>query len=53
MISAFLSKYYTAAPIKLGYRGFGEILVWFNFGPMAIALAGLSQNMMIQGVFYG
>ena len=51
-ISAFLSKYYTAAPLKFGYRGFGEVLVWLSFGPMAIALAGLSQNMMMQGVFY-
>jgi 1,4-dihydroxy-2-naphthoate octaprenyltransferase len=51
-ISAFLSKYYTAAPIQFGYRGFGEVLVWLSFGPIAIALAGLSQNMMIQGIFY-
>jgi 1,4-dihydroxy-2-naphthoate octaprenyltransferase len=43
-VSVFLSKYYTAAPWKLGYRGFGEILVWLSFGPMAVFLAGLSQN---------
>ena len=51
-VSAFLSKYYTAAPLKFGYRGIGEILIWFSFGPMAIMLAGFSQNMMMQGTFY-
>jgi 1,4-dihydroxy-2-naphthoate octaprenyltransferase len=51
-LSAFLSKYYTAAPIKFGYRGVGEILIWFSFGPMAIMLAGFSQNMMMQDTFY-
>ncbi len=51
-LSVFLSKYYTAAPVKLGYRGLGEIFVWLGFGPLAIALAGLSQNVMIQGVFF-
>jgi 1,4-dihydroxy-2-naphthoate octaprenyltransferase len=51
-VSAFLSKYYTAAPFKFGYRGIGEILIWFSFGPMAIMLAGFSQNMMMQGTFY-
>jgi len=50
--SAFLSKYYTAAPIKLGYRGFGEVFVWFSFGPMAIALATFSQNIMVHGILY-
>lgn len=51
-VSAFLSKYYTAAPFKFGYRGIGEILIWSSFGPMAIMLAGFSQNMMMQGTFY-
>ena len=50
--AAFLSKYYTATPIKLGYRGFGEVLVWFSFGPMAIALAVFSQNIMVHGILY-
>jgi 1,4-dihydroxy-2-naphthoate octaprenyltransferase len=50
--SAFLSKYYTASPFRFGYRGIGEVLVWFSFGPMAIALAGFSQNIMVQGIFY-
>lgn len=51
-ISAFLSKYYTAAPFKFGYRGIGELLVWFSFGPMAVALGLFSQNTMIQGIYY-
>ena len=43
-LSAFLSKYYTAAPIKLAYRGMGELFVWLAFGPMAILLAAVGQN---------
>jgi len=43
-VSAFFSKYYTAAPVKLAYRGMGEISVWFSFGPMAIFIAALGQN---------
>lgn len=44
LLSAFFSKYYTAAPIKVAYRGLGEIAVWFAFGPMAILVAAVSQN---------
>ena len=44
VLSAFFSKYYTAAPIKLAYRGLGEFSVWFAFGPMAVAIAAISQN---------
>ena len=45
LLSAFFSKYYTAAPFKLAYRGVGEIAVWFAFGPMAILVASVSQNL--------
>ncbi|MGM0621095.1 MAG: prenyltransferase [Bacteroidota bacterium] len=44
LLSAFFSKYYTAPPVKLGYRGLGEVSVWFAFGPMAILIATVSQN---------
>jgi 1,4-dihydroxy-2-naphthoate octaprenyltransferase len=44
ILSAFFSKYYTAAPFKLASRGIGEISVWFAFGPMAVLVAAVSQN---------
>jgi len=48
IFSLFFSKYYTAAPVKLAYRGLGEVSVWFAFGPMAIAVAAISQNVLFE-----
>ncbi len=45
LLAAFFSKFYTAAPIKLASRGLGEVAVWFAFGPMAILIAAVSQNL--------
>jgi 1,4-dihydroxy-2-naphthoate polyprenyltransferase len=44
LLSVFFSKYYTAPPVKLAYRGLGEFFVWFAFGPMAILIAAVSQQ---------
>ncbi|MGD9487282.1 MAG: prenyltransferase [Calditrichaceae bacterium] len=44
ILSAWFSKYYSAAPVKLASRGLGEVSVWFAFGPMAIMVAAVSQN---------
>ncbi|NTV46925.1 MAG: prenyltransferase [Chlorobiales bacterium] len=44
LLSAFFSKFYTAAPFKLASRGIGEVSVWFAFGPMAVLVAAVSQS---------
>ena len=51
-LSAFFSKYYTAAPLKLAYRGWGEFSVWFAFGPMAITVAVISQNISLSSTVF-
>ncbi len=48
ILAAFFSKYYTAKPIKLAYRGLGEVSVWFAFGPMAVMIAAISQNVLFE-----
>jgi 1,4-dihydroxy-2-naphthoate polyprenyltransferase len=52
LVSAFLSKYYTAAPVKLASRGWGELAVWFAFGPMAVLVAVVSQNLAFHRLVY-
>lgn len=52
LLSAFFSKYYTAAPVKLAYRGWGEFFVWLAFGPMAILVAAVSQNVGFHKIIY-
>lgn len=52
LLSAFFSKYYTAPPVKLAYRGLGEVFVWFAFGPMAILIATVGQNIGFHPLVY-
>ncbi len=50
--AAFLSKYYTAAPFKFAYRGLGEIVVVFGFGPLAVLLGTSSQGLVNDPAVY-
>lgn len=47
-LGAFFSKYYTASPVMLASRGFGELSVWFAFGPMALSLPLISQGVGLE-----
>jgi len=36
LVGVLSGYFYTAQPIKIGYRGFGEFLVGFNCGPLVV-----------------
>lgn len=36
LIGVLSAYYYTSGPLKIGYRGFGELLVGLNFGPLMV-----------------
>ncbi len=36
IFGVFCSYYYTAPPLRLAYRGLGELAIWINFGPVLI-----------------
>ncbi|OGW70903.1 MAG: 1,4-dihydroxy-2-naphthoate octaprenyltransferase [Omnitrophica bacterium GWA2_41_15] len=41
----FLGFFYTALPLKIGYRGLGEIIVGFCFGPLIVIGSYYAQAM--------
>jgi 1,4-dihydroxy-2-naphthoate octaprenyltransferase len=43
---------YTAVPVKLSYRGLGEILVFLAFGPLVVAGSYLCQAGTLDGVAF-
>ncbi len=44
LLCCFLGYLYQGPPFRLGYRGLGEILCFFSFGPLAVAAAYYSQT---------
>ena len=42
-LSCFLGYTYQGPPFRLGYRGLGEIICFFTFGPLAVSAAYYSQ----------
>ncbi|MBD2090405.1 2-carboxy-1,4-naphthoquinone phytyltransferase [Microcoleus sp. FACHB-1515] len=43
-LCCLLGYLYQGPPFRLGYRGLGEILCFFSFGPLAVAAAYYSQT---------
>lgn len=43
ILGVFLGFFYTAFPLKIGYRGFGEMIVGFCFGPLVVMGSYYSQ----------
>jgi 1,4-dihydroxy-2-naphthoate octaprenyltransferase len=40
-IGGFIAFFYTSPPVKLGYRGLGEVAIFLSFGPL-----------LVEGVYY-
>lgn len=45
IIGVFLGFFYTALPLKIGYRGIGEMVVGFCFGPLVVIGSYYAQAM--------
>jgi len=44
LLCCFLGYVYQGPPFRLGYQGWGEVLCFFSFGPLAVAAAYYSQT---------
>jgi 2-carboxy-1,4-naphthoquinone phytyltransferase len=44
LLCCFLGYMYQGPPFRLGYKGLGEILCFFSFGPVGVAAAYYSQT---------